>query len=301
MLEKNSRRKSPESQSSSGFCVAKAAECDKVGLFFRGNTKMLNLEYYWYLALHSPWSLVLVALHVWLLIDAIRREEWLWVWFLFFVPGLADIIYFFYVMRAAPSATMGFELPGAHNRRRIKELQAQIHNLDKPHHYLELGDIYFQKGNLKQAEECYRASLERDAQDIDARAHMGQCLLRAQNAAAARPLLEQVCREKPMHDYGHSMMAYAETLAALGETDAAAAVWQQVLESHSYARARVQLAEIYLAKNQQDLAQAGLREAIADDAHAPNFQRKRDRVWMRKARRLLRASLLPAGKEQRRH
>jgi hypothetical protein len=248
----------------------------------------LNLEYYWYLALHSPWSLVLVAVHFWLLIDAFRRGEWLWVCFLLFAPGLGDFIYFFLVMRAAPSATMGFELPGAHSRRRIKELQAQIHNLDKPHHYLELGDIYFQKGNLQKAQECYRASLERDAQDIDARAHMGQCLLRLQNPAAARPLLEQVCREKPMHDYGHSLMAYAETLGALGETGAAVAVWQQVLESHNYARARVQLAEIHLAKNQLDLARAGLREALNDDTHAPNFQRRRDRVWMRKARRLLR-------------
>ena len=248
----------------------------------------MNLLYYWHLIRQSPWSLLLIALHVWLLIDAFRREEWLWVAFLVFMPGLSDVIYFLYVMRAAPSATMGFQLPGAHDRRRIRELQAQIHNLDKPHHYLELGDIYFQKGNLEKAQACYRASLERDPQDIDARAHMGQCLLRAQKAAAARPLLEQVCREKPMHDYGHSMMAYAEALAALGETDAAIAIWRQVLENHSYARARVQLAELYLAKNQPDLAQSALREALADDAHAPGFQRKRDRVWMRRARRLLR-------------
>ena len=248
----------------------------------------LNLEYYWQMVRHSPWSLVLLVLHVWLLVDAVRREEWLWAGCLFIFPGLADVIYFLLVMRAAPSATMGFELPGAHDRRRIKELQAQIHNLDKPHHYLELGDIYFQKGNLPKAEACYRASLERDPQDIDARAHLGQCLLRAQNAAAARPILEQVCREKPMHDYGHSLMAYAEALGALGETESAVAAWQQVLESHSYARARVQLAELYLAKNRPELAWAGLREALADDAHAPNFQRRRDRVWMRKARRLLR-------------
>jgi hypothetical protein len=225
---------------------------------------------------------------VWLLVDAVRREEWLWAVFLFVFPGVADVIYFFFVIRAAPSATMGFELPGAHDRRRIKELQAQIHNLDKPHHYLELGDIYFQKGNLQKAEACYRASLERDPRDIDARSHLGQCLLRAQKAAEARPLLEQVCREKPMHDYGHSLMAYAEALGALGETEAAIAAWQQVLENHSYARARVQLAELHLARNREDLAQADLREALADDAHAPNFQRKRDRVWMRKARRLLR-------------
>ena len=41
------------------------------------------------------------------------------------------MLYFFLVYRAAPSATQGFELPGANDRRRIKQLQAQIHHLDK--------------------------------------------------------------------------------------------------------------------------------------------------------------------------
>lgn len=236
----------------------------------------------------SPLVLLLAALHIWMLIDAIRREEWMWAAFMFFFPGFTDLIYFFLVYRAAPSATIGFQLPGADNRRRIKELQDQIHHLDKPHHYLQLGDIYFQKGDLVKAHECYRASLERDPQDIDARAHMGQCLLRQQNPAAARLLLEQVCRENPKHDYGHSLMACAEVLGALGEKDAAVAAWQQVLENHNYARARVQLAELYLARNEMRQAHFELRETLSDDAHAPAFERKRDRVWIRKAKRLLR-------------
>jgi hypothetical protein len=31
-----------------------------------------------------------------------------------------------------------------------------------------------------------------------------------------------------------------------------------------------------------------LKEVMADDAHAPAFQRKRDRVWVRRARGLMR-------------
>ena len=58
-------------------------------------------------------------------------------------------------------------------------------------------------------------SLEfRLADDIDTRAHLGQCLLRLQRADEARPLLEAVIAANPKHDYGHSLMAYAETLAA---------------------------------------------------------------------------------------
>ena len=198
-----------------------------------------------------------------------------------------DVVLFLCLSRRA-AATRGFELPGAHSRRRIKELQAQIHHLDKAHHHSQLGDIYFQQGKLDKAEACYRAALERDPQDIDTRAHLGQCLLRQKRAAEARPLLEGVIAQKPEHEYGYTMMALAEALAALGETDAALKMWQQVTAEHSYARAKVQLAELYLAKNQPELARTELKDVVADDAHAPAFQRKRDRVWVWRAKILMR-------------
>src|SRR5947207_12569223 len=215
-----------------------------------------------------------------MLIDALRRREWVWALFIFIGYGLSALFYYFAVYRAAPSATRGFELPGAYDRRRIKELQAQIHHLDKAHHHFQLGDIYFQQGKLDKAEACYHAALERDGTDVDTRAHYGQCLLRLKRPAEARPLLEGVIAENPKHDYGHTLMALAETLNALGESDNALKIWQRVTENNSYPRAKVQLAELYIAKNQLDLARAELKEVVADDAHAPAFQRKRDRVWV---------------------
>jgi len=244
----------------------------------------LNPEY----LIHNPWLLLVFAFQLWMFIDAVRRQEWIWAIFIFIGFGLSAVLYYFFVYRAAPSATVGFELPGAHSRRRIKELQAQIYHLDKAHHHSQLGDVYFQQGKLEKAEACYRAALERDAQDIDTRAHLGQCLLRRKRAAEARPLLEGVAAENPKHDYGYTLMALAETLAALGETDAALKMWQQVTAEHSYARAKVQLAELYLAKNQPELARTELKDVVADDMHAPAFQRKRDRVWVWRAKLLMR-------------
>jgi hypothetical protein len=245
---------------------------------------VLNLEY----LIYNPWLLLVFAFQLWMFVDAVRRQEWFWAVFIFIGFGLSAVLYYFFVYRAAPSATRGFELPGAHSRRRIKELQAQIYHLDKAHHHSQLGDVYFQQGNLNKAETCYRAALERDPQDIDTRAHLGQCLLRQKRAAEARPLLEGVVAENPKHDYGYTMMALAETLAALGETDSALRMWQQVTAEHSYARAKVQLAGLYLAKNQPDLARAELKDVVADDVHAPAFQRKRDRVWVWRAKGLMR-------------
>ena len=224
---------------------------------------------------------------LWFVIDAIRRREWFWVIALIVLPGLAAIWYFFSVYRGS-SLSSGFELPGAYNRKRIKELQELIHNLDKAHHHSELGDIYFQKGRLDQAEACYRAALERDANDLDTRAHLGQCLIRQNRAAEARPLIQGVLRENPKHDYNHTAMAYAETLAALGETDAAIQSWEYVMANNSYARARVHLAALYLAKDRPELARTQLEDVLADAPHAATFQRKRDRVWVTRAKSLMR-------------
>jgi tetratricopeptide (TPR) repeat protein len=248
---------------------------------------ILNLMDIGYWALSSPIVLLVAIFQLWMFIDAIRRREYIWAALIFIGWGLMALWYYLYVYRDSPSATRGFELPGSVDRRRIKDLQAKIHHLDKPHHYSQLGDIYFQQGKLDKAEECYRAAMERDPQDIDTRAHFGQCLLRAKRPAEARPLLEGVVAENPKHDYGYSQMALAETYMALGENDKAFSLWKQVVEHHSYARAKVQLAEIYLARNQNDLAMTELREVISDDAHAPTFQRRRDRIWIKRARSLM--------------
>jgi len=100
----------------------------------------------------GPVSLLITAFSIWMFIDAIRREEWIWAVFIFIGCGLSAVFYYFLVYRNTPSATRGFELPGAHDRRRIKELEAKIHHLDKAHHHSQLGDIYFQQGKLAKAE-----------------------------------------------------------------------------------------------------------------------------------------------------
>ena len=244
--------------------------------------RFANYEY----LLSSPLLLAMTAFQIWMLIHALRQREWIWALFIGLGWGLAAMWYYFAVYRASPATLRGFELPGAQSRKRIKELQAQIHHLDKAHHHSHLGDVYFQQGKLQPAEASYRAALERDAQDLDTRAHLGQCLLRLKRPAEARPLLEGVLTEKPEHDYGYTMMAQAESLMALGETDNAILYWQHVTQNHSYPRAKVQLAELYAAKNQADLARAEIKDVLSDDAHSPAFQRKRDRVWIRRAKQL---------------
>ena len=237
--------------------------------------------------LGHPLTWLAAAFWLWMLVDAIRRREWLWVLFIVLFPLLNAVLYFFLVYRAAAPVSSDWTLPGSHHRRRIKELQAQIHHLDKAHHHLELGDIYLQQGKLELAEASYRAALEREAADPETRAHLGQCLLRQKRPADARALLESVCAEDPKHDYGHTLMSLAETLRELGDKEAAISAWKRVLGNHSYARARVQLAELYAEQNELDLARAEVTQVLTDAAYAPKFDRQRERVWISRAKALL--------------
>lgn len=238
--------------------------------------------------LTSPLALLALAFQIWMLVDALRRREWLWAVLIAIGFLLSAILYYFAVYRNAQSGLRGFELPGQPDRRRIKELEAQIHHLDKAHHHSQLGDIYFQQGKLQRAEACYRAALERDPDDADTLAHLGQCLLRQKRPAEARPLLERVIARDAKHDYGHTLMALAETRQAMGEPEAALGLWRQVTEQHSYARARIQLAELLLARGENAAARRVLQEVLEDDPHTPAFQRQRDRGWVRRAKALLR-------------
>ena len=240
----------------------------------------------------NPISWVIVAFQLYMFIDALRRGEWIWAAFIVFFSIISALLYFFLVYRQMGPAggggiTRGIELPGAADRRRIRELEGRIHHLDKARDHLDLADIYFSQGKLAKAEASYRASLQRDPKDIDAIAHLGQCLLRLNRAGEAKPLLEYVIYTDPKHDYGHTLMALAETQTALGEKDAAFASWQRVLANHGYARAKVQFAELLIARGERDRARTELNETITDDQHAPRFQRGRDRYWIRRAKSLL--------------
>ena len=60
-----------------------------------------------------------------------------------------------------------------------------------------------------------------------------------------------------------------------------------MLTNHSYARAKVQLAELYAELGLNAEARTELSEVVADDAHIPKFQRKREKVWVSRAKSLL--------------
>ncbi len=243
-----------------------------------------NLEFW----LRNPLTLIFLVFQVWMLIDAVRRDEWMWVVFLIIFPVINAVLYYFLVYRNAPDTGKGFVFAGSADRKRIKELEQKILHLDKAHHYFELGDVYYRQGKYEKALEKYRAARERDPEDTDIKAHLGQSLLKLDRAVEARELLENVCVENPSHDYGETLMALGDCLIQLKETNSAIQIWQRVVGSHSYARAKVRLAELYVESGEKKQAKLLVDDVIREEAHTPGFQRRQEAEWIGRARRLQR-------------
>jgi hypothetical protein len=236
----------------------------------------------------SSWLVFpLLAFQIWMLVDAVRRQEWVWAILILVFSFLTAVFYYFLVYRQSAPAGPALDLPGSHDRHRIKDLQAQIHHLDKAHHHTALGEIYLRQGKFDLAEASFRAALERDPEDLDTQAWLGECLLHKRQPQVARPFLEAVLRSNPKHNYGQTAIALAETLTELGDEAGAIRVWNALLESHSYAQARVRLAELLLKHGGAERARQLLQEVIADDKHSPPFQRQRERGWVRQAKSVL--------------
>lgn len=220
-------------------------------------------------------------------VHAVRHRQWLWVVALLAMPGFA-FWYFLYEFRANP--TVGFELPGAADRRRAATLESQIalSAFDRPDLGRELGEIRLKQNRLPEAERLLDKVLALRPADLDARALYGQTLLRAGRAADAIPHLEQVTRKDPRHNFGYTLMAHAEALAATGRAADAIPAWRKVLEANHYDRAKTQLAELLATAGQTAEARALADAVVRGAPHTSKMNRRRDAVWQKRARRLLR-------------
>ena len=88
---------------------------------------------------------------------------------------LSALLYFMMVYRAegpVGGGSRGFELPGAADRRRIRELLGRIHNLTMRGTTTTSG-TFISPRKTRFAESCYRAALQRDGADIDFKATWG--------------------------------------------------------------------------------------------------------------------------------
>ena len=235
------------------------------------------------LGLFFPYGFLLQALA--LLHFARRRPETYWLFIILMGGALGAFIYI--LVEVIPDAGL---LRGAFQvfprRKRIKELEAAV--LDNPSvgNYEELGDLYLDDKQYARARESFDRVIAR-ADTVDPFYRRALAALALNDFAAAAADLEQVIRRDPKYDYQRAPGLWAHALARVGEREKAAALFRDVTETSTLSETQYNYACFLMDEGRTAEAREWAERILRKKATMPNYIRRRERPWFRKAAALL--------------
>jgi hypothetical protein len=245
---------------------------------------MGSLLYFFY-----PWGIILQGLAIVHFIR--RRPDGFWLWIIIFGGGLGAIVYL--VVEALPDLGLLRQSFKAFPRRqRIHELEAAI--LDNPSagNYEELADLYFDDKKFARARQCYDKSISARTDSPDPFYRRGLCAMEMGDYAAAIPDLERVVNADPKYDYYRAQGMLAHAYASTGQTERAAALFEQVTRISTLSETQLNYAAFLASQGRPAEARQWAQRVLAKKPTMPGYLRRRERPWFRRASALLKR--LPA-------
>jgi len=233
--------------------------------------------------LFYPYGFILQAIAI--LHFVRRRPESYWLFIILMGGAVGALAYI--VVEVIPDAGL---LRGAFQvfprRKRIKELEAAV--LDNPSigNYEELGDLYLDDGQFARARECFDRAIAK-SDEIDPFYRRALCEMALDDPAAAAADLEHVVARDPKYDYQRAAGLRAHALAKIGEREKAAALFAEVTETSTLSETQYNYACFLEGEGRHAEARELAERILRKKATMPEYIRRRERGWFRKARALV--------------
>jgi hypothetical protein len=214
-----------------------------------------------------------------------RRPDTYWLWIILMGGALGALVYI--AIEVVPDAGL---LRGAFQvfprRKRIKELEAAIIDNPSVGNYEELGDLYLDDGQFARGRECYDRVLAR-SDSIDAQYRRALCEMALHDYAASAADLEQVTARDAKYDYQRASGLHAHALAKIGERTRADALFAEVTLTSTLSETQYNYACFLAAEGRAAEARDWADRILRKKATMPEYIRRRERPWFRKAKALL--------------
>lgn len=240
--------------------------------------------------LFYPWGVVLQALAIVHFVR--RRPDTFWLFIILMGGWLGAAIYI--AAEVIPDAGL---LSGAFQvfprRRRIRELQAAIIDNPSVGNFEELGDLYLDDGQFAKARECFDRVISTRADSIDARYRRALAALALGDLPAAIADLDLVVAHDPRYDYQRAQALLAHTLGRVGQRERALALFEDVTRTSTLSETQYNYAALLAAEGRPAEAREWAQRILAKKPTMPNYLRRRERTWFRKAAALIKR--LPAA------
>lgn len=227
-----------------------------------------------------------------------KRPDTFWLWIII-IGGFIGAFAYFLIEGWPDFNSIGRKLKGPGRRRRIRTLRAMV--LDNPSagNYEELGELLLQEKRWGEARDAYDKALAARTDSIDPFYRRAIALFHLRDYEGAAGDLKHVTAVDPKYDYSGAFCLYARTLGMMGKKAEALTAFEQLVERSHSAETLYEAAAFFAANGREIDAHEIVGRVIARELTMPRYQKRRDRVWLRKAKALgrkLRKSLAaPAG------
>jgi hypothetical protein len=235
------------------------------------------------LGLFYPYGIVLQALAIAHFVR--RRPDTYWLWIILMGGGIGALVYI--MVEVIPDAGL---LRGAFQvfprRKRIKQLEMMVIDNPSVGNYEELGDLYLDDRQFVRARECFDRVIATSDQ-IDPRYRRALCALALNDFTSMAADLEQVVARDAKYDYQRAAGLLAHALARLGERDKADALFADVTQTSTLSETQYNYACFLAADSRPAEGREWAERILRKKATMPDYIRRRERPWFRKARALI--------------
>src|SRR6266850_1552666 len=235
------------------------------------------------LGLFYPYGLVLQAIAI--LHFVRRRPDSYWLFIILMGGAVGALVYIF--VEVLPDAGL---LRGAFQvfprRKRIKELEGLI--LDNPSvgNYEELGDLYLDDQQFARARECFDRVIAK-SDSIDPFYRRALCAMALDDFRSAAADLGEVITRDPKYDYQRAAGLRAHAFARIGQREQADAMFADVTQTSTLSETQYNYACFLMAEGRAAEAREWAGRILRKKATMPDYIRRRERPWFRKAAALL--------------
>jgi len=236
-----------------------------------------------------PWAFLVQGLAIVHFIR--RRPDGFWLYVIIFLGPIGAIVYL--CMEALPDlGLLGNSFKFLSRRKRIGQLEGIVRQNPSAGNYEELGDLYMDNGDFRQARTAFDHAITPRTDSLDALYRRGVCALRLNDPQAAVSDLERVVSKEPGYDFHLAAGRLAQAYTLTDQKQKAGGRFRQATAISTASETYLNFAQFLASEGRNAEAREWAQKVLDKKPAMPGYLRRRERPWFRSAAAMLKR--LPA-------
>jgi hypothetical protein len=214
-----------------------------------------------------------------------KRPEAFWLWIII-IGGIIGALAYFLIEGLPDFRNLQRTMRGPARRKRIKVLRILVLQNPSAGNYEELGELLLEEKRYREARDAFDRALSVRTDSIDPFYRRGIAEFELRDDEAAVTDLHRVTAADPRYDFSRAACLLGQALARLGRNEEAMVVFDRIVQSATGAEPLVSAAQFFSDHGRRAEALEIASGIAMRDVTMPAYQKRRDRIWLRKAKAL---------------